>query len=100
MALLARWTPLPLADLARLEVAFGHAEVTALLQRLRDQLNRALEGWGGGDAHRLSGIAGMLGFADLATAWRAVDQCGGVEADRRARIETRRAIAAIAKRLG
>lgn len=99
-ALLARWTPLRLDDLSRLEAAFGEAEVGAMLHRLRDQLDRAIDAPDTGAAHRLSGIAGMLGFVELAAAWRGVDEGGGPDAERRARIETRRAIAAIAKRLG
>jgi HPt (histidine-containing phosphotransfer) domain-containing protein len=101
-ALLARWRPDTPATLARIEAALGTAAVRDLLERLRRQLEPTLAS-GDDDArcraHRLAGIAGLLGFAALGEAWLDVEE-GRPEAATAARRETRRALAAIARRLG
>lgn len=101
-AILDRWRPDATDALDRIEAAFGVATVRDMLLRLRDQLQAALDEDAPDDAarraHRLGGIAGMLGFGALGDAWLAVerDPPGAIGA---ARIETRRALAAIARRL-
>ena len=101
VALLERWRPESLATLTRMEAVLGDAAVADLLHRLRAQLERALATDRPDDriAHRLGGISGMLGFTALGEAWLDVE-AGGAGAERAARRATRRALAAIARRLG
>lgn len=101
-ALLARWRPDNPATLARIEAALGTEAVRDLLERLRRQLEPTLAAPAADDrcrAHRLAGIAGLLGFAALGEAWLDVEE-GRPDAAVAARRETRRALAAIARRLG
>jgi hypothetical protein len=101
-AILDRWRPDGLAALARIEVALGVESVRAMLLRLRHQLEAALDDAPPAEtvlrAHRLGGIAGMLGFGALGEAWLAVES-GVPGAAGAARIQTRRTLAAIARRL-
>lgn len=64
----APWTPR-----YRLIRLLGLDAADAMLRRLRDALAEAL-GEEEPPAHRLAGIAGMCGFADLAEAWSRVDR--------------------------
>ncbi|MDP1025789.1 hypothetical protein Q5H91_01045 [Sphingomonas sp. KR1UV-12] len=97
-ALARRWRPDdPSAVLGRLEAALGRAEIAAMTAKLREQLRAALETGGRAEAHRIAGIAGMLGFAELGAAWLAVAD-GAVDALPPARIATRRALLALARR--
>lgn len=101
--LLARWRPEPSTALDRIEATLGAAAVADLLLRLRHQLEAAMTRQSGGAdrqmAHRLGGIAGLLGFSALGEAWLEAEQ-GRPDALKNARRETRRALAAIARRIG
>jgi hypothetical protein len=73
MAMLARWSPQPFPAAARRQRdVFGPAAIDALLAGLRDRLAAILMAApkeARTAAHQLSGLAGILGFAELATAW-------------------------------
>ncbi len=90
-------TPPPAANLAAI---FGAAEIAALLNGLRLQLEDALaadddDATRRGQAHRLAGIAGTLGFPELSALWLAVSE-GDDTACPAARISARKALARIA----
>ncbi|MFS0771714.1 hypothetical protein [Sphingomonas sp. 1P08PE] len=101
-ALAQRWRPDdPSATLDGLEAALGADEIGEMIGRLRAQLTAALAALATTDhpaeAHRIAGIAGMLGFGQLGAAWLAVSQ--GVEGSgTAARIATRRALWALRRR--
>lgn len=63
----------PLAAVERLADTFGAAAVAGLLHGLRDMLVRACTGEDetarAGEAHRIAGLAGTLGFAELGRHW-------------------------------
>ena len=94
-----RWWPVDPDDLlVRLERSMGTAEIDGLLSRLREQLEAASAGDGGAvGAHRIAGIAGMLGFPQLGAAWLAVSH-GEPGAEQVAGVETRRALFALSRR--
>ncbi len=101
IALAARWWPQEPSDvLDRLVRSLGAAEIDPLLMRLRHHLVAATAMPGtdpAGDAHRIAGIAGMLGFDGLGAAWLAVSHREpGAQAD--ARIATRRALLVLSRR--
>lgn len=84
----ARWRPrAPGAATVHLHQIFGHAEIDPLLARFRDLLAEALAALASGRAealaHRVSGIAGTLGFAAVGAAWLQHSEQGGDPADLR-----------------
>jgi CheY-like chemotaxis protein len=86
-------TPSPAASLAAI---FGAAEIARLLDRFRTQLAEALaaeESPAGrkARAHKIAGISGTLGFAEVSRLWLAVSE-GDASAWEDARIAARRAI--------
>jgi CheY-like chemotaxis protein len=97
------WRPEPLPPgFTKLQEIFGEAQAMALLGGLRSLLIDALRDFaddGSRDlAHRVAGMAGMLGFAGLGQSWLAVSE--GEEVDAAAlRHATRRAIVAIDRAL-
>lgn len=85
--------PSPAASLIAI---FGEAEIARLLARFRGQLVEALAidepaGERRARAHKIAGISGTLGFADVSKAWLAVSE-GDESAWNEARIAARRAI--------
>lgn len=85
--------PSPAASLVAI---FGAAEIARLLERFRAQLAEALAaGDAAGDrrarAHKIAGISGTLGFAEVSRLWLAVSE-GDESAWEEARIAARRAI--------
>lgn len=87
---------------ARLAARFGAAAFARLTAGLATQLRSALvqpDGVAAGEAHRIAGLAGTLGFAAASAAWLALSH-GDPLARRRARLEARRALAAIAQEAG
>jgi hypothetical protein len=101
-ALAQRWRPDdPSATLDGLEAALGTEEIGEMIGRLRAQLTAALAALTTTDhpaeAHRIAGIAGMLGFGQLGAAWLAVSQ-GAEGSSTTARIATRRALWALRRR--
>jgi len=85
--------PSPAAPLAAI---FGAAEIARLLERFRAQLADALATGDAPDirkalAHRIAGISGTLGFAEVSRLWLAVSE-GEDSAWEEARIAARRAI--------
>ena len=85
--------PSPAAPLVAI---FGEAEIARLLARFRSQLVDALSiDEPAGDrrvrAHKIAGISGTLGFADVSKAWLAVSE-GDESAWNEARILARQAI--------
>jgi HPt (histidine-containing phosphotransfer) domain-containing protein len=101
-AILERWRPDPTDLLDRIEATLGAQAVGDMLRRLSGQLETAFDDASPAAvvlrAHRLAGISGMLGFTALGDAWLGVER-GAPDAVREARIQTRRALAAIARRL-
>lgn len=95
-ALIERWRPMAMPDaVARQIHAFGHEQMAPLLTRLRTRLVDALSGpVDETGAHQLAGIAGLLGFADVAASWEAMS-CDGESDAREARRAARRAVAAL-----
>lgn len=94
-----RWRPERLPDaFARLQGAFGDAEASGLLDRFRQQLLDALDALAMERpcdlAHRVAGMAGMLGFTALGRQWLRLSE--GESVDRISlRYATRRAVVAI-----
>ena len=88
--------------LGRLEERFGAEQIGAMLDRLRALLVEAVTALDAGDArslaHRLAGIAGMLGFEAAGRAWLAIAEGEGTPAQDDARRQARRAIATIDRR--
>lgn len=99
-----RWRPRDMPPASqRLETVFGRDEIVQMIQGLRDVLHAALDARGGADAagsaHRVAGIAGILGFSDLGRDWQALSE-GVSEIDEIAvRRHTRIAIASIDRHL-
>lgn len=94
-AFFTRWLPPDLAALERLADAFGRPAVEQLAASLREELRSALAALSRGDlpdGHKLSGLAGTLGFAAASEAWRDADLARGIEDARRT---SRTAIVAI-----
>jgi hypothetical protein len=91
-----RGEPNPAASLAAI---FGHAEIAAMLSRFRDQLAEALAADDGltarqARAHKIAGISGTLGFAEVSRTWLAVSE-GDESAWEDARASARRAMRTI-----
>lgn len=88
-----------LADIASLG---GEAALDGLLQRFASHLTALLAqtGWPGSEIHRVVGLAGMLGFAEVEAAWRAIEDSppGPPEAQSAARETAEAAIAYVARR--
>jgi CheY-like chemotaxis protein len=85
--------PSPAASLVAI---FGAAEIARLLERFRAQLAEALAIEEAPDArkaraHKIAGISGTLGFADVSRLWLAISE-GDESAWEDARIAARRAI--------
>lgn len=82
----------------RLAGIFGDAELARLIAGLRTQLASAVEEMAEvsipSTAHRVAGVAGTLGFADVSASWLALSE-GDEGAHDRARRDARLAIAAI-----
>ena len=97
------WRPeMPPPALVRLKAAFGETETEALLDRFRLLLIDALEALASDAArdlaHRVAGMAGMLGYATLGKKWLALSE--GESIDRMdLRQATRRAVAGIDRML-
>lgn len=94
-AFFTRWLPPDLVALERLADAFGRSAVEQLTVSLREELRGALAALSRGDlpdGHKLSGLAGTLGFAAASEAWRDADQACGIDDARRT---SRTAIVAI-----
>jgi CheY-like chemotaxis protein len=84
------------APAASLAAIFGEAEIARLLARFRDQLADALAADESSAerrsrAHKIAGISGTLGFADVSRLWLAVSE-GDDGAREQARIAARLAI--------
>lgn len=88
----------PLSPRYRLIRLLGLDAADGMLRRLRDALAEAVDE-DAPPAHRLAGIAGMCGFADLAEAWSRVDR-GEEAALPVATAASRQAIAEIDDALG
>ena len=97
-ALLDLWRPTPdAARFAELALGFGDAAVRPIVAGLSQQLQEAvgtLDAGRFGNAHRIAGLAGTLGFARVSKAWLPLD-LGDVSDLATARREARLAIAAI-----
>lgn len=89
------WRPLHAHPSSRLAALLGSEELTRLVGRFRMQLAEALETLGSAPdvrhAHRLAGLAGMLGFSDVYAAWLALSE-GDDSAVKPARQAVRKAI--------
>lgn len=72
-AALAAWAPPPNPAFERLAGVFGRDQIVSLATRFREQLIEAAEEVRIGDAaaiaHRIAGMAGTLGFAEVGAAW-------------------------------
>jgi CheY-like chemotaxis protein len=99
-----RWRPEGKPEaLARLGEVFGEAEIARMLSGLRDVLQEGLDALGTSEvpviAHRIAGIAGILGFTDLGRDWRTLSESGASD-DAAVRRRTRIAIAEMDRDLG
>ncbi|MET0371299.1 MAG: hypothetical protein ABW039_07970 [Sphingobium sp.] len=96
-----RWLPPETHALDRMESLFGREGLVPIVTGLRDALRSALpllEQGGAPDAHKLSGLAGTLGFTEASNCWQAMDRgAGRVEDARRA---SKTAVIAIDRWLG
>ncbi len=99
-----RWRPGDLlAGARRLEAAFGHEAIGGMIAGFRAQLADAIYRHDRGDdaglAHRVAGLAGTLGFAEVSREWLALSEgdAGAWEGARRA---ARMALAAIDRAAG
>lgn len=100
-AAIAPWRPNGVMEgFARLSSIFDATELEPLLHSLGQQLTEILEDEqaGRGQAHRIAGAAGTLGFAQVSEAWLAVSE-GDESAYEGARREARRALAAIDRQI-
>lgn len=99
------WWPEPAAPHAvRLAAIFGEAEIAGLLGRFRAQLLDVLasgsaDGNLRGRAHKLAGIAGTLGFAEISRHWLSVSE-GDDSAIDAARAATRKALLGLGRYRG
>ena len=88
-------------SLGRLEASFGAEQIGSMVSRFGELLSDALaalrEGSAQPIAHRVAGVAGILGFSAVGKAWLAISEGDG-SARGEARRESRRALAAIARR--
>ncbi len=89
----SRWLPPDGERLARMEVMLGREGLLPVVQGLRAELQRAVDGADGVDAHKMAGLAGTLGFAAASASWQAVDQETGDAAT--ARRDSRTALVVI-----
>ncbi|WP_375396921.1 response regulator [uncultured Sphingomonas sp.] len=99
IAAVAPWRPDGgLAGVHRLIDVFGRDEMTRLVLRFRDQLAEALGALDAGAAnalaHRLAGVAGTLGFAEVSASWLRLSE-GDESACDDARHDARIALACI-----
>ena len=87
-----------MAGAQRLADLFGVEELTRLISGLRGQLRAAIDDLDAtvipATAHRIAGVAGTLGFADVSASWLALSE-GDESARDRARRDARLAIGAI-----
>lgn len=79
LAAIERWRPSGIgASVDRLAAVFGRDQMASLIIRFRDQLTEALAALDGGaadvPAHRIAGVAGTLGFADVSASWLALTE--------------------------
>lgn len=96
---LEQWRPMQLSDsYYRIEAAFGAETIGGMAQRLCDVLVEALDALGtpaaAATAHRVAGVAGTLGFADIGAQWLEVSHDPDIDTAALVR-DTRRTIAAI-----
>lgn len=94
--------PIPLSDsYHRIEATFGAETVRGMAQRLCAVLVEALDALGtlaaAATAHRVAGVAGTLGFADLGARWLELSHDPDLDTGTLER-DTRRTIAAIVLR--
>lgn len=94
-----RWRPDGQLETAeQLAVTFGAEEIERLVRNFRDQLVDALDDLDGEKpefgAHRIAGVAGTLGFADVSESWLRVSE-GDLAAREDARRHARLAISEI-----
>ena len=94
-----RWRPDGQLETAeKLAVTFGAEEIEQLVRNFRDQLVDALDDLDGETpefgAHRIAGVAGTLGFADVSESWLRVSE-GDLAAREDARRHARLAISEI-----
>lgn len=64
------------AGLARIATLLGRDGLRPVVEGLQAELRQALDRPEEADAHRIAGLAGTLGFADVSCRWQAVDQGG------------------------
>ena len=83
----AHWMPVAFPVLDRLADTFGMDQIVRLATGLRALLLAAPDGDDAIAAHRIAGMAGMLGFAALGSAW--------ADGTTTRRCETRRAVVAL-----
>lgn len=89
----SQWLPPDVERLARMEAMLGREGLVPVVQGLRAELQRAVDGGDGVDAHKMAGLAGTLGFAAVSASWQAVDQGTGDAAT--ARRDSRTALVVI-----
>jgi hypothetical protein len=70
----SRWLPPDGERLARMEALLGREGLLPVVQGLRAELQRSIDGADDVDAHKMAGLAGTLGFAAASASWQAVDQ--------------------------
>jgi CheY-like chemotaxis protein len=92
-----RWRPEGKPEaLERLGEVFGEPEIARMITGLREVLQEGLDALGSGNvpviAHRIAGIAGILGFTELGRDWRTLSESGASD-DATVRRRTRIAIA-------
>jgi hypothetical protein len=89
----SQWLPPDVEILERVEAMLGREGLWPVVQGLRAELQRAVDGADGVDAHKMAGLAGTLGFAAVSASWQAVDQGTGDAAT--ARRDSRTALVVI-----
>jgi CheY-like chemotaxis protein len=99
LAAVAPWRPDGMQGLARLSAIFGTEEMAALLRGFALQLAEAIDAEDDpaerrSRAHKLAGVSGTLGFADLSAAMLRVSE-GDESGWDAARLEARKALAAL-----
>jgi hypothetical protein len=73
----SQWLPPDVERLERMEAMLGREGLVPVVQGLRAELQRAIDGADGVDAHKMAGLAGTLGFAVASASWQAVDRGAG-----------------------